>query len=170
MAPEALAALLRTHQLHAGVSWPLDNLMHLRHASVQAKTALELGNGVLNSYASCFCADIYRRNQEEWLHFLHPSVVKIADHDQKKKTDLLSTLEQYLVASQVQEVTAALHIHRSTLFYRLDQMREIAPELNLDGGEERLNLLLSIKFLRMIMHAEFADEGIPKPFRTSATV
>ncbi len=75
----------------------------------------------------------------------------------EKQADLFHTLETYLDAGGNSVQTAdALHIHRSTLNYRLARIREIcAVELSSPGA--RVNLQIAIKLMRLF--DDSLDEG-----------
>lgn len=63
---------------------------------------------------------------------------------------LLTTLEQYLRRGGAGSATAAdLHVHRTTLYYRLDRIREITG-LDIDDGEVRLHLHLGLAARRLV--------------------
>ena len=67
----------------------------------------------------------------------------------EKQTDLLHTLEAYLDAGGNGVATAEmLHIHRSTLNYRLDRIVQIC-EISLNDPAMRMNLQVAIKLMRM---------------------
>lgn len=60
---------------------------------------------------------------------------------------LLETLRAFLENGGAIPATAsALHVHRTTLYYRLDRLRELA-EVDLDDGNNRLALHMSLKLL-----------------------
>lgn len=67
-----------------------------------------------------------------------------------KKGFLLETAEIFLDAAGDTAVAAEqLHIHRSTLHYRLSKIQE-ASGLNLESGQDRLTLHLGLKMLRLM--------------------
>ena len=67
----------------------------------------------------------------------------------KKRIELFNTLEAYLDAGGNSMKTAeTLHIHRSTLNYRLTRIREICG-INLASPAERMNLQIAIKLIRL---------------------
>jgi hypothetical protein len=58
---------------------------------------------------------------------------------------LVETLRTYLDhAGSIPRTAAALHLHRTSLYYRLGQIREITG-LDLDDGEQRLRLHLGLR-------------------------
>ena len=67
----------------------------------------------------------------------------------EKQADLFATLEAYLDAGGNGAQTAErLHIHRSTLNYRLSRIREICG-IELSSPEARVNLQVALKLLRL---------------------
>lgn len=62
---------------------------------------------------------------------------------------LLETAEHYLdCAGAARRTAAALHIHRSTLYYRLRRIAEVTG-LDLQGGQDRLTLHLAVAMKRL---------------------
>lgn len=60
---------------------------------------------------------------------------------------LLETLREFLKhAGSIPATANALHIHRTTLYYRLDKLTQLG-QLDLDDGDTRLSLHMSLKLL-----------------------
>jgi PucR family transcriptional regulator, purine catabolism regulatory protein len=79
----------------------------------------------------------------------NPHVGLLRDLRQEKQADLFNTLEQYLDLGGNGVATAdALHIHRSTLNYRLQRITQLLQE-DLADPLTRLNLQVAIKQMRM---------------------
>jgi hypothetical protein len=65
------------------------------------------------------------------------------------KPELMTTLETYLeLAGDAKRATAALALHRASLYYRLTKIEEIA-EIDLKSGRDRLEAYLAILALRL---------------------
>lgn len=63
---------------------------------------------------------------------------------------LVETLESFLDhGGSAPRTAAALHIHRTSLYYRLDRIRATTG-LDLDDGENRLTLHLGVRMLRLL--------------------
>jgi sugar diacid utilization regulator len=72
-----------------------------------------------------------------------------------KKGVLLDTAEVFLDAAGDTALAAEqLHIHRSTLHYRLSKIQE-ASGLNMSTGKDRLTLHLGLKLLRLMGGVNF---------------
>jgi len=144
-----LAAEMEQEGLCGGLSWPFDDLMQLQHAYTQAKAALAMGSDPLTEYASVFVSHVFSLPAEEAIHHLHPAVTKLDAYDRTHEGNLIDTLRVYLSGSeQTADVAARLFISRSTLFYRINRIRELCG-VELVLGEERMNVLLSLRLLRM---------------------
>ncbi|MCL5075225.1 MAG: PucR family transcriptional regulator ligand-binding domain-containing protein [Chloroflexi bacterium] len=71
-------------------------------------------------------------------------------YDQGRDKDLLCTLQSYLEMNGHKEATAKkMHIHRSSLLYRLKRIQEILG-VNLEDPEVRLNLSLALRIKQML--------------------
>lgn len=67
----------------------------------------------------------------------------------ERQADLFRTLEAYLDAGANGVVTAEnLHIHRSTLNYRLQRINQIC-EIDLQNPTSRMNLQVALKLMRL---------------------
>lgn len=78
---------------------------------------------------------------------LHPGVERLLDDPQHAV--LLQTLETYLdLAGSVVATAKALRLHRTSLYYRLQRVEQLAGTDLKDGGE-RLGLHLSLKLARL---------------------
>ena len=65
------------------------------------------------------------------------------------KGTLLSTLEAYLTQPSIKEAAAQLHLHRHTVLYRLEKLKELlGPDLDLPA--ERVKLQMAIDLRRLL--------------------
>jgi sugar diacid utilization regulator len=84
---------------------------------------------------------------QEWLG-------ELLTYDQRKSTDLVHTLSQYLeCGGNYDETAAALLIHRSTLRYRLGRIRKIGGH-DLNDVDERLNLHVATRAWQVLQRPE----------------
>ena len=146
----SLAYILREGLFKMGVSTELDNFAYIRDGYTQASVALEYGKNSgsmlwyfhFEDYALHFLLDCARRQ-------IRPALLgseklrKLKQYDQENHTDFAHTLEVYLkLERNVVQTAKALFIHRSTLFYRLDRIQQLA-DVDYENERERLYLLLS---------------------------
>lgn len=78
-------------------------------------------------------------------YFIHPVVKKLINYDNEYTTDLLDTLEVYLSHRAEPDLAAEyLHIHRSTLYYRIKKIREIT-ECDIENFKEMTEIYFSLQ-------------------------
>ncbi len=99
--------------------------------------------------------------QHDYREMLHPALIKLEEYDKQYNTGLMSTLRQYLLyARNMTKVAAILNIHRNTLLYRLNRIKELT-NLDLESGDEMIKLMLHIKIKEYITFRESANVSIP---------
>lgn len=78
---------------------------------------------------------------------VHPGLERLLDSPEA--LPLLRTLETYLdLAGNAHAVAERLKLHRTTLYYRLQRLEQLA-ETDLKDGRERLSLHLAVKLARL---------------------
>lgn len=152
---EELPRILKRYHMICSVTAEFDSLSLVAQAYGQAVNALRyLLNGSfpgpLIRYQDCMyhiMSDELQKNCNID-QFLHPGVVVLHQDDLRNGTNLLGTLEAYLEFHSDPDAAAeAMHIHRNTLYYRINKI-QAAYRLNLGSGRERLHILLTIEFLK----------------------
>lgn len=79
---------------------------------------------------------------------IHPGLARLVSEGGAHE-GLLDTLESYLdLAGSASATSAALHLHRTTLYYRLQRIERLA-ETDLKDGNERLCLHVAVKLWRL---------------------
>ncbi|MCO6010774.1 helix-turn-helix domain-containing protein [Actinoallomurus purpureus] len=82
--------------------------------------------------------------------FVHEWLGALLDYDEHRRSDLVMTLSRYLECGRgYQATTAALAIHRSTLKYRIQRIREISGH-DLNDPDVCFNLQLATRALRTL--------------------
>ena len=95
--------------------------------------------------ALTFALEEIRKNMP--VSLIHPAILKLAEYDRQHNTAFTETLHMYLKKERSQSKTAAaLNLHRNTLTYRLQRIRELL-DADLEDDDVRLHLLLSFRFL-----------------------
>ncbi|RJE48508.1 hypothetical protein A7K50_09655 [Dehalobacter sp. MCB1] len=143
---------LSANALFAGVSIPFTRLSESRKYYNQALKASEFAQR--NNQPFC----LYEKNMlyfltelisshSEIIDFCHPAVIYLAKEEGSNGTPFLETLKYYLYyTNSPNEAASTLCVHRNTLFYRINKIKELTG-VNLDNAEERLQIYLSIKLL-----------------------
>jgi DNA-binding PucR family transcriptional regulator len=80
----------------------------------------------------------------------HNAVLRLQRHDALHGTNLLATLEVYLMCNNsLMKAANQLFVHKNTMTYRLKSI-EKAVEMDLNDPQQRLNILLSCIVLRVL--------------------
>ncbi len=153
---EAIAEYLTTNHLYAALSEPFGEILELKKYYRQCLSAFELGGQL---HPKCL---LYRYADYALYHigaliaqknrlpdFCHPAVIALSDYDKKHGSDLLATLEAYLeYVDDPTLVSAHLNIHKNTLFYRINKIKEQFA-LDIRSGSERARILLTMAFMKL---------------------
>jgi hypothetical protein len=145
---------LGQHDAVCGMSFPFKGILQLGAHYVYADMAVHngdknkrirpLGDAVTTPIVNRIAADI------PLYPLCHREAIRIYEYDVRNGTELLLTLETYLMQYKSLKAAAEeLFIHRSTLTYRLGCIEKIA-KLSLDDPGERLHILLSCIMLRCL--------------------
>src|SRR5437667_137696 len=74
---------------------------------------------------------------------------RLMDHKVRNREQLLETLEAYLAKGSVKDAAAALRLHRHTVLYRLEKLKELLGG-DLDVPATRLRLQLALDLQKML--------------------
>ena len=89
-------------------------------------------------------------DKQEWSSLLSREYLILKDYDSINNTDLTSTcIAYYLEGLKVSKASEVLHIHRNTLMYRLETIKEI---INCDVND--------VQILDSIYHSNMIDKLI----------
>lgn len=137
--------------LYLGLGRTYNNPADIRKSYQEARQALELCKKIclpkrvaaysdLGIYRLLFNIKDIREIQEFYRYHLEPILI----YDAQNNTELLATLRQYLHCnSNLAKAAQALFVHRNTLLYRLNQIKDLL-NVDLDDALTKLNLFNSI--------------------------
>lgn len=137
--------------LYLGLGRTYNNPAYIRKSYQEARQALELCKKIclpkrvaaysdLGIYRLLFNIKDISEIQEFYRYHLEPILL----YDAQNNTELLATLRQYLHCnSNLSKAAQALFVHRNTLLYRLNQIKDLL-NINLDDALTKLNLFNSI--------------------------
>lgn len=136
---------------------PAANTTEWRRTVEEAEQALSLGRDLLGSDRVLAFNDlgVYRllvrlRETPELWAFYRETLSTLANYDLKQKNELLKTLEAYFNhLGNLRATSEALHVHRNTLLYRLERIKEISGH-DLDNAEEYFALWLALRAHRVL--------------------
>jgi sugar diacid utilization regulator len=147
---------LTANHLNGSLSETFDNILAMKKHYLQCQAAFELGNrlqpkAVLYRYSDYILYHIGSiiSNQKGLQDLFHPGIVSISRYDKEHDTDLSKTIELYLqYIDDPTTVSTRLNIHKNTLFYRINKIKETF-NLDLNDGIERAWILLTLAFMKL---------------------
>lgn len=134
-----------------GLGRSYNSISKTKNSYEEAKRALKLGKKINYPSKIITYSDlgIYRlffkiNDIEEIRQFYLYNLGILITYDRENKAELLNTLHQYLLCnSNLVKTSQALFIHRNTLLYRLNQIRDLLHK-DLDDAMVKLDLFNSI--------------------------
>lgn len=149
-----LAPFLRDSLMYAGISLPMENILHLNTAYVQADYAMDCAFRMRShqwcmSFEDCALEYLISRIETPTPVSLYLSSVPrfLQQYDREHGSQYCVTLKSFLQNERsIPRTAAALIIHRTTLLYRLEKIISLT-KLDLDNETVRLCLLLSFRLM-----------------------
>jgi len=151
-----LLQYLSINHLTASISNRFDDIIAIQKYYQQAIKAAEFGHKLhpedflhfYSDYIFYHMGDIASL-EYDLKDFFHPSVLAITEYDKEHNTAFLETLKLYLTyIDQPALVAEKLYVHKNTVFYRMNKLKE-QFNLNLDSGEERFHIHMTIKLMEL---------------------
>ena len=156
---EKISDYLKQYQILCGGVYPVNNLRNLPDHYLQGRLTaiyryqLESSNTLSPSQITYYHQIapaplfLYLGQKSESRCFIHSALPEMQKYDQKNDTAYYQTLLAYCRhLFQKNDTAQALHIHRNTLNYRLEKIKELF-ELNLNNYQTMLNLMMSAEML-----------------------
>jgi sugar diacid utilization regulator len=148
----------RVH-LYIGLGNPCQTLPEYQRGFAEARESLDVGRDIYNDGG---CSHFNTLGAYRYLHaFAHndklpdqyqEQIETVAAYDQRKRTNLLDTLEVYLeCGGNIAKTSTQLDVHRNTLLQRLDRIQKLSI-LNLENLHVRFPLLVALKVHRLRTH------------------
>lgn len=145
----SLMPLLKRSNYYCGVSYKFNDIFNLRKHYEQSCITLKYcdkENGEIyycGDYANEYMFSVIASNVSPIM--AHPALHILKDYDVKNKSDLYNTLYEYLNNERsIVKSSAKLNIHRNTLLYRLDKIKQLV-DVDLDDNETRIYVLISLR-------------------------
>lgn len=137
--------------LAIGIGRPVGTLRQLRVSYHEAAQAMTLEQRLRHNKPQAFAnLGVYRlllplTESNELRAFADQILGRLIVDERAGKTHLLETLRVYFACNgNVAQTAKQLYVHRNTLLYRLDRVREVG-KLDLDDAETRLQLQLALR-------------------------
>lgn len=141
--------------LSVGVSNLFQDRSKVSNAYCQAQTAIRFGNTLhgfgrifhYSNYTIYYAIDLCAKSAR-LSELCHPAILSLFTSHDPSAQDMYQTLFLYLqYMKDVNRVCEELHIHRSTIFYRLNKLKN-EYGLDLDDGDVFMQLMFSYKILQ----------------------
>lgn len=153
---EIVQFLQQWNPVHCGIGGLRERLVDIRESYQEAKKALDIGKRVKPNQATIHFHDVL---VEDMLLDVanHPTLATLnsmlmeplAAYDKEYGTELVTTLERFLRAGgNTKRVGEELFIHRNSVLYRLERIREIL-NIDLNEAETRFRLDLVMRAWKM---------------------
>lgn len=158
--------------LSAGVGRRHGGATGYARAHREALRALEIARGLLGGNRTAHFQELGAlrlifelAGSAEPREFVRDHLGALEEHDARARSDLVQTLEVFL-AHNGNHVRAAqeLHLHRNTLLYRLEKIRQVL-DVDLDSAEVRLTLGLALKIRRVLGSGRAPGAATEAPLR-----
>ncbi|MFE2533878.1 PucR family transcriptional regulator [Streptomyces sp. NPDC059371] len=155
---EALARETGTRSGTIGVSAPCDSLGDIPHHYEEARRAMDVRRHSRERYGTTFFDELglYRilgpgNDYRELETFVQEWLGQLIDYDSRHHTAMVETLSRYFdCGGNYDETADSLAIHRSTLRYRLQRIRDISGN-DLANVEDRLNLQVATRVWKIVL-------------------
>ena len=146
--------------LAIGIGRPVDALIGLRDSYREARQALSMARRLANPNPLYFGElNVYRllfllERSPELENFCQEVIGALVEYDRAQGTDLIETLSAYFAhKGNLSQTAESLFVHRNTLLYRMERIREISG-LDLDNPETRLSIQLALRAYRLLTARE----------------
>ena len=142
-----LKHILKNVPVICGISNVFQDLTYCKHYYRQAKTAAESKRSKIVYFQSLASEYILQAVDNQTKYYArHPLVFCLEKRDRQEKTDFVNTLREYLLCERsTRRAAEHLFIHRNTLQYRINAIKDLNT-VDLEDDYERQNLLLSLLF------------------------
>jgi sugar diacid utilization regulator len=140
-------------RVRAGIGGYHAGLRGISRSYLEAQQAIEAGRklrpeAVAHGHDEVIPHLVLAQNPQLAERFVAHSLGSLLDPRTRNRDQLLDTLEAYLTAGSVKDAAAALNLHRHTVLYRLDKIRELlGPEFDTPASRLRLQLALDLRKL-----------------------
>jgi len=139
--------------VRAGIGGYHAGLRGIAGSYLEAQQAIEVGrklrpDAVVHGHDELIPQLVLAQNPRLAERFVVHSLGPLLEAKTRNREQLLETLHAYLAEGSVKDAAAALKLHRHTVLYRLDKLRELlGTELDTPASRLRLQLALDLRKL-----------------------
>jgi sugar diacid utilization regulator len=137
-------------RIRAGIGGYHAGLHGISRSYLEAQQAIEAGrklrpDSLVHGHDEVIPHLVLAQNPLLAERFVAHTLGRLTDPKLRNRTQLLETLEAYLARGSVKEAAAALGLHRHTILYRLDKLKELLGDLDVPATRMRLQLALDLQ-------------------------
>jgi DNA-binding PucR family transcriptional regulator len=138
-------------RVRAGIGGYHTGLRGVSRSYLEAQQALETGrklrpDAVVYRHDEVIPYLVMAQNPVLAERFVNDSLGPLLNPSTRGREQLLDTLEAYLGGGSIKHAASALNLHRHTVLYRLDRLRELlGPDLDQPATRLRLQLALDLR-------------------------
>ena len=141
-------------RVRAGIGGYHAGLHGVARSYLEAQQAFEAGrklrpDAVVHGHDEVIPHLVLAQNPLLAARFVSHSLGRLMDPKVRNREQLLETLEAYLARGTVKDAAAALGLHRHTVLYRLDKLKELLGS-DLDVPATRLRLQLALDLQKIL--------------------
>ncbi len=140
-------------RVRAGIGGYHAGLRGISRSYLEAQQAIEAGRklrpeAVAHGHDEVIPHLVLAQNPMLAERFVAHTLGPLLDPKTRSREQLLQTLEAYLASGSVKDAAAALNLHRHTVLYRLDKLRELlGADFDVPASRLRLQLALDLRKL-----------------------
>jgi PucR family transcriptional regulator, purine catabolism regulatory protein len=141
-------------RVRAGIGGYHPGLHGIARSFLEAQQAIEVGrklrpDAIVHGHDEVIPQLVLAQNPLLAERFVAHSLGRLMDPNLRNREQLLDTLETYLAKGSVKDAAAALGLHRHTVLYRLEKLRELLGG-DLDKPATRLRLQLALDLQKIL--------------------
>ena len=140
-------------RVRAGIGGHHPGLHGISRSFLEAQQALEAGrklrpDAIAHGHDEVIPHLVLAQNPRLAERFVAHTLGRLLDSKLRNRAQLLETLEAYLARGSVKDAASALGLHRHTVLYRLDKLKELlGGDLDVPATRLRLQLALDLQKL-----------------------
>jgi sugar diacid utilization regulator len=137
-------------RVRAGIGGYHPGLHGIARSYLEAQQAIETGRklrpeATMHGHDEVIPQLVMAQNPRLAERFVAHSLGRLLDPKLRNRAQLMETLEAYLARGSVKDAASALGLHRHTVLYRLDKLKELLGDLDVPATRLRLQLALDLQ-------------------------
>ena len=137
-------------RVRAGIGGYHPGLHGISRSYLEAQQAIEAGrklhpDAIAHGHDEVIPHLVLAQNPRLAERFVAHTLGKLLDPKLRNRAQLMETLEAFLAGGSVKDAASALGLHRHTVLYRLDKLKDLLGDLDVPATRLRLQLALDLQ-------------------------